>query len=332
MSDHSAIGWTDYGWPITTGCIAVSDGCDGCYAAELTSSRLAHLPAYTGLAIAGTFTGEVRLHPALLDRPLHLRKPRRIFVCPMSDLFHADVPDEFIAHAWAIMALCPQHIFQVLTKRHARLRTLLASPQFAQAVAGHMARRLGVEDVAPIGVLPNVHIGVSVENQQWADIRIRALLDIPVPGAVRWLSIEPMTGPIDLTPWMPAGCARWQCSGCRRFYGGPAQRTCPGCQRVGYWTGSHVGNGRPNGQPIGWVVLGGESRQPHHLPRRMDPDWARKVRDAAAAAGVPFFFKQAGTVLAGEWGIPGTGHRLADLPAEFRIQQYPTDLGQAVGA
>jgi len=324
VADHSNIGWTDSSWPITTGCIPVSEGCDGCYAAELTSSRLKHLPEYAGLAVAGKFTGEVRLHPARLDIPLHWRTPHKIFVCSMSDLFHADVPDEFIAHAWAVMALCPQHIFQVLTKRHARLRTLLSSPEFGRLVGEHMARMLGVAHVAPIRVLRNVHIGVSIENQQWANARIPSLVN--TPAAVRWLSIEPMLGPIDLTPWMPPGPARWQCSGCRRYFTGPVQDTCPDCGRVGYWTGGYTGNGRPNGQPIGWVVLGGESRQPHHLPRRMAPEWARDVLAATTAAGVPVFFKQLGTVLAGELGVRGTGHRLDDLPAEFRIQQYPDTI------
>lgn len=335
MADHSNIGWTEASWPITTGCDHVSPGCDGCYAAELTSSRLAHLPEYAGLAVAGRFTGEVRLHPDRLDQPLHWRKPRKIFVCSMSDLFHEDVPDEFIARAFAVMAVTPHHTYQVLTKRHARLRTLLNNPEFRRQVydlASEIALA-GVFYAPPTGhrandsdwwPLPNVHIGVSVENQQWADIRIPALAG--TPAAVRWLSIEPMVGPIDLTPWMPPGLARWQCSGCRHYFTGPVQQTCPGCDRVGYWTGSHTGNGRPNGQPIGWVVIGGESRQPHHPPRRMDPAWLRAVCDTATAAGVSLFVKQAGTVLAREWGIPGAGHKLGALPAEFRIQQYPAEV------
>jgi protein gp37 len=198
VSDGTAIEWTDASWPITAGCDPASAGCDNCYAAKLTSGRLAHLPAYTGLAVGGKFTGEVRLLPDRLEWPLHWRKPRKIFVCSMSDLFHPQVPDDYIAQAWAVMALAPQHTFQVLTKRHARMRTLLASALFAEMVAGHMAARLKVQRVAPLrGPLPNVWCGVSVENQNWANLRIPHLLR--TPAAVRWLSCEPLLGPIDLT-------------------------------------------------------------------------------------------------------------------------------------
>lgn len=345
MADRSNVGWTDASWPITTGCEPNSEGCDGCYAAELTSGRLAHLPKYAGLAVAGKFTGEVRLHPHLLDQPLHWRKPRRIFVCSMSDLFHADVPDDFIARAFAVMAVTPHHTYQVLTKRHARLRALLSSPAFVATVLQFLSpgrnADLGDRSIAEgqaaariaggrLWPLPNVHIGVSVENQKWADIRIPSLVD--TPAAVRWLSIEPMLGPVDLTPWMPAGTCRWQCGACRRFYAGPLLRSCPGCGRDGYWSGSHAGNGHPGGQPLGWVVVGGESRQPHHPPRRMDPDWPRTILATAAAASTPVFVKQAGTVLADEWGIRGTGHRPEEWPAEFRVQQYPAASITAVTA
>jgi protein gp37 len=197
VSDGTAIEWTDASWPITAGCDPASAGCDNCYAAKLTSGRLAHLPAYTGLAVGGKFTGQIRLLPDRLEWPLHWRNPRKIFVCSMSDLFHPQVPDDYIAQAWAVMALAPQHTFQVLTKRHARMRTLLASALFAEMVAGHMAARLKVQRVAPLrGPLPNVWCGVSVENQNWANLRIPHLLR--TPAAVRWLSCEPLLGPIDL--------------------------------------------------------------------------------------------------------------------------------------
>ena len=134
-------------------------------------------------------------------------------------------------------------------------------------------------------------LGVSVADQKRADLRIPALVD--TPAAVRFLSCEPLLGPVDLAEWMPPGFASWRCQGpdCLRFYSGPLLQHCPDCGREDHWTGSHTGNGRPNGQPIGWVIAGGESGRG---ARPMSPDWARSIRDQAQAAGVPYLFKQWG--------------------------------------
>jgi protein gp37 len=117
MSGPTPIEWTDATWPIVAGCAPASPGCDHCYAARNTSGRLRNLPAYAGLATGGEFSGEIRLLPERLGWPLRQRKPRRIFVCSQSDLFHPKVPDEFIARTFAVMAAAPQHTFQILTKR-----------------------------------------------------------------------------------------------------------------------------------------------------------------------------------------------------------------------
>lgn len=296
MSDKSTIEWTDATWPVVTGCTHISEGCDNCYAAKLTSGRLRHLPEYAGLAEHGKFNGTVRCLTDRLDWPLKWRKPRKIFVSDMADLFHDAVPDEFIAEVFAVMAACPQHTFQVLTKRHARMRSLLSSDDFRQTVGIWAAAVMRARDSRPRIIpgetwpLPNVWTGVSVENQRWADIRIPALVD--TPSAMRFLSCEPVTGEMDLTAWMPPGFAKWRCSGCHRFYSGPVQEICPGCGREGYWCGSHTGNGRPNGQPIGWVITGGESGA---KARPAPPAWFRSIRDQCAGAEVPFLFKQWGS-------------------------------------
>ena len=121
MSDGSAIEWTDATWNPVTGCTKVSPGCDHCYA-ETFAERFRGVP---GHHFEQGF--DLTLRPERLDQPLRWTRPRRIFVNSMSDLFHKDVPDEFIARVFAVMALAPQHTFQVLTKRHARMRALLTS-------------------------------------------------------------------------------------------------------------------------------------------------------------------------------------------------------------
>ncbi len=267
------IEWTDETWNPVTGCTKVSPGCDHCYAERVTER-------FHG---KGSFE-RVMLHPERLRKPLHWRKPRKVFVNSMSDLFHEQVPDEFIAQVFAVMSIAKEHTFQVLTKRHGRMRSLLTSPEFPRMVT---AAKVGPgwkhlnESWWP---LPNVWLGVSVEDQKWADIRIPALLE--TPAAVRFLSCEPLLGPIDLTR-IPDG---------RNAYGGPrsmnALREC--CPRCGGWgvdcgiDGVHMVK-RPGG--IDWVIVGGESG-PHF--RAMDPVWAAQLRDQCTAAGVPFLFKQWG--------------------------------------
>lgn len=264
MADKSAIEWTEATWNPIAGCTAVSPGCDHCYAARDASGRLAHLPLYAGLAKAGAFTGEVRLVPERLDQPLRWRRPRRVFVNSMSDLFHDGVPDEFITEVFARMWWAPEHTFQVLTKRHGRMRSLV--PRI-EPLLRELEHDLALVDCpTPLTwPLPNVWLGVSLEDQQWADIRVPALLD--TPAAVRWLSCEPLLGPLDLT---------W-CDGInaleRDWIGGPGG-----------------GSGAPH-PFVDWVVVGGESGPG---ARPMHPDWARSLRDQCVEAGVPFFFKQWG--------------------------------------
>ena len=303
MSDNTSIEWCDATWNPVTGCTEVSSGCDHCYA-KTFAERWRDTP---GHYFERGF--DVQLRPDKLDWPLRKRKPQRIFVNSMSDLFHDQVPDDFIAKVFAIMALAPQHTFQLLTKRHARMRTLLNNKAFLTEVcehghwfAHHWERPLDdrIFDHGPYP-LPNVWLGVSTENQKFADIRIPALLD--TPAAVRFISAEPLLGPIDLTP---CNCRGGQTSGCGRHNFGSLtdiQRNAPAL---------HFPD-------IDWVIVGGESG---HKARPMNPRWARSLRDQCNAAGVPFLFKQWGEWGPAPWKIlgPRPDEPIADFKARAEAE------------
>lgn len=252
MGDKSKIEWTDATWNPVTGCTKVSPGCDHCYA-ETFAERWRGVP---GHPYEHGF--DVQMRPERLDQPLRWRWPRRVFVNSMSDLFHNAIPDDYIARVFATMAEAPQHLFQVLTKRHARMRSLLSSVDFAWSVFDHQTPGVRMRTGPAAGwPLPNVWLGVSVENQWWAKTRIPALLD--TPAAVRFLSCEPLLGPLTFrcAPWAPLRNAN-HLDGLRRF---------------------------------DWVIVGGESGPG---ARVMSPEWPRAIRDECVEAGVPFFFKQWG--------------------------------------
>ena len=175
MSDRSAIEWTDATWNPIRGCTKVSPGCKFCYA-ETFAERFRGVP---GHPFEQGF--DLRLVPEKLEQPMRWRRPRKIFVNSMSDLFHEDVPTEFIARVGHVMRRADWHIFQVLTKRHDRLRALLSN------------------ELRWMGDLPHVAFGVSVENRQYGLPRIQALQG--TPASIRFLSIEPLLddlGALDL--------------------------------------------------------------------------------------------------------------------------------------
>jgi protein gp37 len=205
----TAIQWTDRVWNPVTGCTKVSQGCKHCYAERLAPRVFAGQTVPDGEEIAEEHTNaglvtrryprtrprrftDVRCHPERLDQPLRWRRPRRVFVNSMSDLFHEDVPHTFIVEVFAIMALARWHVFQVLTKRAEGMRDTVASAPFQREViesayalaADWNGRRLRRRDeVGFHGIgwpLPNVHLGVSVEDQGTADERIPLLLQTPV--------------------------------------------------------------------------------------------------------------------------------------------------------
>lgn len=301
MADTS-IEWSDKTWNPLLGCERVSSGCDGCYAINTATIRAGNPHPKVAAAFEGLterrdgrldWTGRINLLPDRLDQPLGWRKPCKIFVNSQSDLFHKDVPLSFIAQVFAVMARTPQHTYQLLTKRHARLNSVLRRPTFRDSIAAIV----GADIAWP---LPNLHLGVSVENQQWADIRIPALLD--TPAAVHWLSMEPLLGPVDLHPHWLHGRPGWG-----------TEETAP----TGVVTQDLV-----VGNSIGWVVLGGESGP---KARPMHPQWARSLRDQCVSAKVPFLFKQWGEWAPAPWvvrvcdpavGWQGTAEELVAAKAE----------------
>lgn len=189
MADGTAIEWTHLDgyrgvtWNAVTGCDRVSPGCDNCYALTL-AKRLKAMgnPRYQndGRAPSSGPGFAVTLHPDKVEEPLRWKKPHVVFVNSMSDLFHASVPRAFVDRMLRTMEATPQHIYQVLTKRPARMAMLLRELQPRP--------------------LPNVWFGTSVETQEYADKRIPLLLE--APAAIRFLSCEPLLGPLDLTPWI----------------------------------------------------------------------------------------------------------------------------------
>lgn len=276
----TAIEWTDDVWNPTVGCTRVSPGCARCYAFTLHDRR--HAAYKSGKRVPAQYAkpfNEIQLMPDRLKDPLHWLKPRRVFVNSVSDLFHESIPDEFIDRVFAVMAMCPQHTFQVLTKRAQRMRDYMRMVQdnekdlqrFANVaceIAGSPCAA-GIFDEVD-WPFPNVWLGVSIEDQQRADERIPLLLDAPV--AVRWLSCEPLLGSLDLSRFFFVDDERYPPGG--RYADEP--HTFPKLRQDG----------------IGWVVVGGESGP---KARPMHPDWARSIRDQCqAAGGVPFFMKQWG--------------------------------------
>ncbi len=324
------IQWTDETWNPVVGCSIVSKGCTNCYAMKMAARLEAmHNAGQTGLAqYAGTtqpskagpvWTGKIGIAPdSVITKPLRTRRPTKWFVNSMSDLWHPDVPDALMDRVFAIAALTPQHIYQILTKRQDRMREYLTNPAFAGRIARVILdmviadpKAMGgiVEDlmnsdrwpVVSIGdpedpsdillgqtTLPNVWLGVSVEDQATADERIPVLLN--TPAALRWISAEPLLGPIDLTRI----CLLPKVEGSIRAgihidaLGGKYVES--GLAYIGDWD---VDGPCPVGAPalkLDWVVAGGENG-----PRPMHPSWPKALRDQCAGAGKPFFFKQWGS-------------------------------------
>jgi len=197
----SKIEWTDATWNPTTGCNKVSKGCKNCYA-EVMHKRLAGMgqAKYQQPFLKGVVT-----HESELLKPLGWKKPRMVFVNSMSDLFHEDVPFDFIDKVFAIMALTPQHTYQILTKRADRMAEYFEGNEREVYRNCEFLNFGGVE--LPPRVLPNVWLGVSVEDQKAADERIPHLLN--VPAAVRFLSCEPLLGKINISPFLAKIGIHW---------------------------------------------------------------------------------------------------------------------------
>jgi protein gp37 len=267
----TAIEWTDKVWNPVTGCTKVSQGCKNCYAETIAGRFWAKQYPKNEDGSDRQFTN-VRLHPERLDQPLKWKKPQKVFVNSMSDLFHKNVPFEFIAYVYGFMAVCPQHTFQVLTKRPERM---------LEFYEWSRSRYTWVEQP-----LDNVWVGVSVEDQA-NDWRIEYLLD--TPAAVRFVSYEPALGPLDLNVKhaLPCPCCKdtgWGKYRVRDLITGRSEiasgydAVCDDCGASGV--------GAPR---VDWVIAGCESG-PKARPAELD--WFRSLRDQCQAAGVPFFLKQ----------------------------------------
>lgn len=290
MSATSTIEWTEATWNPVRGCDKVSPGCKHCYASTF-AERFRGVP---GHAYEQGF--DVRTAPDQLRIPLSWRKPRKVFVNSMSDLFHKDFSNEYIAAVFGVMAVCRRHTFQVLTKRAERMEewfkwaasfdrddhgstgplraiweALCESDAFEE---GDFPDNEEGPNVGAEWPLPNVWAGVSVENQDYA-WRLNHL--VKVPAAVRFVSAEPLLGPLDISSWL-------KCP-----HGSPS--TCNQCAANRKW---NTAAGYPKlaaecGAQIHWVITGAESG---HGARAMDDDWVRRLRNQCADAGTKFFFKQ----------------------------------------
>ena len=307
MSSTSSIEWTDATWNPVRGCTKISPGCLNCYA-ETFAERFRGVP---GHPYEQGF--DLKLVPEKLADPLKWSRPRRIFVNSMSDLFHDGVPDEFIDRVFAVMAMASQHTFQVLTKRPERMQRYLSTLDrhntlelAADAMFPDKGRpEFGGKHKLPRLPLRNVWLGTSIEDQRRADERIPHLLQ--TPAAVRFLSMEPLLGPVDLSKWL----------------------TCQLCGGTGELEEQHdyatekVGCPCMGEKPLHWVIVGGESG---HGARPMHPDWVRSVRDQCKAAAVPFFFKQWG-----EW-LPHNQAQYRGAHYSVAIHKFDEDrLASRVG-
>lgn len=334
MSDDSKIEWTDATWNPVTGCTKVSPGCDHCYA-ETFAER------WRGIAGHHFENGfDVTLRPERLQQPLHWKRPRRVFVNSMSDLFHDAVPDAYIARVFGAMARAPQHTFQVLTKRHARMRSLLRNPEWvwsAQVAALEYGFNPDGVELNPQDIswpLPNVWLGVSVEDGKWADIRVSALLD--TPAVTRFLSCEPLLGEVNLWHWIDPSMPCADCDACgderfadeigvghdRYVYDDEGREVCDsnGDPLEAWCSGPSAGT-LP--RRIDWVIVGGESGPG---ARPMDLDWARTIVQHCDWADVPVFVKQLGAVAGRSLGAGSKGGDWSAWPADLRIRQYPQQI------
>lgn len=325
------IAWTDETWNAIKGCSRISPGCANCYA-ERTAVRFAGpgLP-YEGLVrianLHPQWTGQIGVSETQMWKPLRWTRPRMVFVNSMSDIFHENLEESTIDDMFAVMALCPQHTFQCLTKRADRQLAYMAEPGRGSEIIERMSR-IAFDEVSKVGRsgrLPalarfankptddeiqiqikdfswppkNVWLGVSVEDQKRADERIPLL--IQTPAALRWLSVEPMLGHVDLG----------------------LMGTCPKDWGKGY---------QPLYEFIDWVVCGGESGPG---ARRFDLDWARDLLAECRNAKVKFFMKQVGANAIDYFNpkfnvTDRKGGNPTEWPEMLRVREFPAIAGGVV--
>lgn len=304
------IEWADVTWNPITGCTPISPGCTNCYAKRM-AKRLAGRCGYPG-----DEPFRVTLHPERLDEPLKWKKPRRVFVCSMGELFHEDVPTWMRFEVLDIVLLIKQHTFLILTKRPANMKEFF---EWYYSKAGRTTE-----------TIKNLWLGVTAESQEMADERIPLLLQ--TPAAVRFVSVEPILGPLDLCKWLfnlriPCSCGNVfdtafaaKCKHDGRTMECPACRACK-CDKEERWKAAgktlHDMPGWEWRHPaverhplLDWVICGGETGPGARL---CHPEWVRSLRDQCHAAGVPFFFKSWGEYCYPEQMPDATYKRIEEL-------------------
>lgn len=290
MGDNTGIEYLDATWSPIKGCSHVSSGCENCWA-ERQAARFAKSGEhFHGLIKNSRWTGEAKFYEKELYKPLHWKRPRRIGVCFMGDLFHESLTNLEVAQVFAVMAKARQHTFLVLTKRPGRMKEFLewAGSRVcpSEALYDYIEDDIEINyetDIVP-WPLPNVWLGVSVENQETANERIPILLQCD--AALKYISAEPLLGPIDIDLAM--------------F--GEGDTRASGMNAFGFTDGFGYE------AFIRYVIVGGESGPGARL---MHPDWARSIRDQCKEAGVPFFMKQ-------------MSFREA-IPEDLFIREFPTE-------
>ena len=344
MAD-TKIEWTDSVWNPVVGCSLVSPGCTNCYAMRMAARLEKVLPperrgaailpnqyaALTKPSNAGpVWTGRVNRAPdSVFLKPLLWKRPRRIFVNSMGDLFHESVPDAWIDCVFAVMALAPQHTFQILTKRSKRMRAYANDPRTPQRVASQILSFCansvvtGPQALAPLGVrsresdpscvrwpLANVWKGVSAERQQEADERVPDLL--ATPAAVRFVSAEPLLGGPRLNEIKSEG---------RVYDALRGEHWVPQAEGVRYdlrrW---------PHAPRLDWIIVGGESGPG---ARPMQVEWARSIVEQCRSASVACFVKQLGADPIWSDGAflnlrNRKGGDMAEWPEDLRIREMPS--------
>lgn len=300
MGDRTSISWTDASWNPIRGCSRVSAGCQSCYAERVAHRFNAPGLPYEGLTKDGRWNGTVRLVPEHLADPIRWQKPRRIFANSMSDLFHESLPADEIAAIFGVMALAKRHTFQVLTKRPERMRDFLRGKECSLGSIREMCfyearNRLGEKAVSgrtPWDVvfpLPNVWLGVSVEDQKTADARIPVLLG--TPATTHFVSYEPALGPVDFTAIRNGG-----------------GNVFPPFNALSRWTDGQSTAG------LDWIIVGGESGP---RARPFDVGWARSTVKQCAAARVACFVKQLGANAFTRTGEVEAEKMLGKTPAQM---------------
>ena len=271
---------------------------------------------------------ELFLDESKLQEVLRRKKPTGYFWCDMTDMFLDDYPMGWVMQCFAVMALTPQHIHMVLTKRPERMHEMLTASGVAKWITDAALKMVDApvclaDRVAPIWPLPNLYLGVSVENQKYADERIPPLLQ--TPAAVRFVSYEPALGPVDFTninvrehvfAEIGSHALVWRNS--------PNYPTHIPLNTLTGWNPGH-----DIIPPLDWIIFGGESGR---NARPCNIQWARDVRDQCKAAGVPYFFKQMGTRPYEDMGFDDIhylrfrdrkGGDPSEWPEQDRVREFP---------